>query len=401
MICFAAACNADGIIFSDRINTLQVTAGNDFMSPAVISMNGDEVIEISFDEMSHDYHRLVCHIEHCTPDWTTTTELLESDYMEGFNDMVIDNYQNSINTNVLYTHYRFSIPNEKCQLKLSGNYRLTVVDDDNNEKLLEARFMILDAKTSISMNVTTNTDIDMNKSHQQLSMTVNHSRLHITNPEEQIYTIVTQNERHDNQKTNIKPNMRNSSELIWQHNRDLIFKAGNEYRKFETLALSHPTMGIEEMAWDGNNYNAYPFVAEPRQNYVYDEDADGAFYIRNSDNQKNDITCDYVFVNYRLTADERYYGNVVIDGKWANHDDKSRYTTKYDEEDNSYKLRLLQKQGYYSYQYLVKDHDGQTSRQTVEGNFHQTENRYQAYVYFKDHGQRHWSLVGFRQLIFR
>lgn len=402
MFCCAVNCIADGTIVSNRINTLQVTAGYDFLSPAVIGMSDNEAINISFDEMSHDYHRLVYHIEHCNPDWTTSSELLESDYLEGFNDIVIDDYQNSINTTVLYTHYSFSIPNDKCRLKLSGNYRVTVMDDDTSEKLLEARFMILDAKTTIDMKVTTNTDIELNKSQQQLSMTVNYSSLNIINPEEQIYTIITQNERLDNQKTNVKPNMRNNNELIWQHNRDLIFDGGNEYRKFEILALTHPTMGIDEISWDGSNYHAHPFTAEPRHNYIYDEDANGAFYIRNSDNIENDITCDYVYVDYKLTTGKRYYGDVVIDGKWTNHADKERYTTTYDEEDDSYKLRLLQKQGYYSYQYLVKDDNGKTSRQSsVEGNFHQTENRYQAYVYYKGQGQRHWSLVGFRQLQFR
>ncbi|MGM9699638.1 MAG: DUF5103 domain-containing protein [Prevotella sp.] len=392
---------AQGKIFSKNVNTLEIVADDDFMSPPVITLDGEKKVNVSFDEMSHDYHRLIYHIEHCNPDWSTTTDLLESDFLEGFNDIVIDDYENSINTTVLYTHYSFTVPNEKCQLKLSGNYRITVIDDDSGEQLLEARLMIVDQKTDLMLNATTNTDIDVNKSHQQLSMTLNYHHLNVTNPDEEIFTIVTQNERNDNMRINVRPTMRNSEGMEWSHNRNLIFDGGNEYRKFETLSLSHPTMGIDEIWWDGANYNAFPFIAEPRRNYVYDVDANGAFYIRNSDNSENETTCDYVYVNYRLKTGDRPFGNVVINGKWTNHADKNLYVAKYNDEDDCYSLRILQKQGYYSYQYLFSDNNGNSSQLESEGNFHETENKYQAYVYFKGQGQRYWQLVGYRQLLFK
>ena len=397
----ANSAEAQGKIFSKKVNTLQIVADDNFMSPPVITLDGEKKVKVSFDEMSHDYHRLIYHIEHCNPDWSTTTDLLESDFLEGFNDIVIDDYKNSINTTVLYTHYSFTVPNERCQLKLSGNYRITVIDDDSGEQLLEARLMIVDQKTDLMLNATTNTDIDVNKSHQQLSMKLNYRHLNVTNPDEEILTIVTQNERNDNMRINVRPTMRNSEGMEWSHNRDLIFDGGNEYRKFETLSLSHPTMGIDEIGWDGTNYNAFPFIAEPRRNYVYDIDANGAFYIRNSDNSENETTCDYVYVNYRLKTGDRPFGNVVINGKWTNHADKNLYVAKYNDEDDCYSLRILQKQGYYSYQYLLSDNNGNSSQLDSEGNFHETENRYQAYVYFKAQGKRYWQLVGYRQLLFK
>lgn len=397
----ANSAEAQGKIFSKKVNTLQIVADDDFMSPPVITLDGEKKVKVSFDEMSHDYHRLIYHIEHCNPDWSTTTDLLESDFLEGFNDIVIDDYENSINTTVLYTHYSFTVPNERCQLKLSGNYRITVIDDDSGEQLLEARLMIVDQKTDLMLNATTNTDIDVNKSHQQLSMKLNYRHLNVTNPDEEIFTIVTQNERNDNMRINVRPTMRNSEGMEWSHNRNLIFDGGNEYRKFETLSLSHPTMGIDEIGWDGTNYNAFPFIAEPRRNYVYDVDANGAFYIRNSDNSENETTCDYVYVNYRLKTGDRPFGNVVINGKWTNHADKNLYVAKYNDEDDCYSLRILQKQGYYSYQYLFSDNNGNSSQLDSEGNFHETENRYQAYVYFKAQGKRYWQLVGYRQLLFK
>lgn len=400
----AELCQANGrnTIYDTNVKTLQVVVNKDWLSPAVMELKSSDVLHISFDEMSHDYHRFVYKIEHCEADWSVSDGLFESDYIEGFNNNPIEDYQNSINTTVLYTHYKLDIPNDKCRLKISGNYRLTVYDEDNdNRKVLTVEFMVVESDMNVGLAVTSNTDIDLNESHQQLSMTLNYGEFSITNPTEQIHTIITQNNRPESARINVKPNIVNNKGLQWNHNKQLIFDAGNEYHKFEVLALSHPTMGIDRISWDGHNYNAYPFVAEPRKNYLYDEDANGAFYIRNSDNIENDYTCDYVYVHYRLRSPELTGCNIAVNGQWATDEDQSAYVMQYDQANAEYQATILQKQGYYSYRFITVDNNGITGIPPTEGNFYQTENRYQAYVYYKGTGERTWRLVGYRQVEFR
>ena len=396
-------CHAYGrqTIYVPTVKTLQVVVNQEWLSPPVMKLNSNDVLNISFDEMSHDYHRFVYKIEHCEADWSVSDELFESDYIEGFNDNPIEDYQNSINTTVLYTHYKLQIPNEECRLKMSGNYRLTIYDEDNDDQIvLTAEFMVVEPVMSVGLAVTSNTDIDLNDSHQQLSMTLNYGPINITNREEQISTIVIQNNSHESSRINVKPNIVNNKGMRWEHNRELIFNAGNEYRKFEVLALSHPTMGIERISWDGHNYNAYPFMAEPRKNYLYDEDANGAFYIRNSDNIDNNYTCDYVYVHYKLKSPELSGLTLAVDGNWATYDDHSIYRMEYDKTDATYNAVILQKQGYYSYRFVAIDANGNMTLAPTEGSFYQTENRYQAYIYYKGTGERTWRLVGYRQVEF-
>ena len=396
-------CHAYGrqTIYVPTIKTLQVVVNQDWLSPPVMKLNSTDVLNISFDEMSHDYHRFVYKIEHCEADWSVSDELFESDYIEGFNNNPIEDYQNSINTTVLYTHYKLQIPNEECRLKMSGNYRLTIYDEDNDGQIvLTAEFMVVEPIMSVGLAVTSNTDIDLNDSHQQLSMTLNYGPINITNREEQISTVVIQNNCHESSKINVKPNIVNHKGMRWEHNRELIFNAGNEYRKFEVLALSHPTMGIERISWDGHNYNAYPFVAEPRKNYLYDEDANGAFYIRNSDNIDNDYTCDYVYVHYKLKSPELSELTLAVYGNWATYGDHNIYRMEYDKTDATYNAAILQKQGYYSYRFVAVDANGNMTLAPTEGSFYQTENRYQAYIYYKGTGERTWRLVGYRQVEF-
>lgn len=403
IICILTALNINAIrncILSPKIKTAQAVVNQDWLSPPVMVLGSDDKLKISFDELSHDYHRFIYNIVHCEADWTPSEELFESDFLEGFNNNPIENYQNSINTNTLYTHYQVEIPNDRCQIKMSGNYILNVIDEDNDKKVLEIRFMVVEPLMKLGLEVTTNTDIDVNNGHQQISMELNYAGINITNHEEQIYTVVTQNSRDDNQKINIKPNMNTGRGLKWIHNRNLIFKAGNEYHKYEVLALSHPTMGIDKISWDGNNYQVFPFICEPRINYLYDQDANGAFYIRNSDNFENDITSDYVVVNYTLKSPKMPGGDIYIDGNWTDSADKANYLMLYDDNDKAYKATIVQKQGYYSYQFLQATGDGKYDIPETEGSYYQTENRYQAYVYYRAPGARTWRLVAYRQVLF-
>ena len=383
-------------IYVQNVKSLTSVVNGDWMNHPVMELGSADRLLIGFDELSHDYHRFVWHLEHCEADWSPSEDLFESDWLVGFNDNPIEDYQNSINTTVLYTHYRLTIPNDRCRLKKSGNYRLTVIDEDcDNERVLDVEFYVVEPLMSVGLQVTTNTDVDHNQSHQQLSMSVNYNSLRVSNVDEEVTTVVMQNWHEDQARYNIRPNFIQMQGLSWDHNRALIFDAGNEFHKYETLDVSHTTMGLDQITWNGTNYEAYPFAATVRPNYLTDVDADGAFCIRNSDNREVDYTCDYLWVNYELTAP--YQGDIYLYGHWTTDSDRSRYRMEYDQERGSYRARLLQKQGYYNYQLLTEDGRNAPS----EGNFYQTENRYQALVYYRPAGERTWRLVGYRGVVFR
>lgn len=383
-------------IYVENVRSLTSMVNGDWMNRPVMELGSDDKLRIGFDELSHDYHRFVYRLEHCEADWTASDDLFESDWLEGFNDNPIDDYQNSINTTVMYTHYTLTIPNERCRLKMSGNYRLTVMDEDqDNERVLEVEFYVVEPLMSVGLNVTTNTDVDHNQSHQQLSMSVKYNGLRVNNVDEEICTVVMQNWREDKSRHNIHPNFTNGLGLTWEHNKALIFDAGNEFHKFEMLDVSHTTMGLDRMEWNGKNYEAWPFTATVRRNYLTDVAAKGAFVIRNSDNREVDYTCDYVWVNYELAVP--YEGDIYISGLWTIDNDREYYRMTYDPQTETYKARIMQKQGYYSYQFL----DGNGNIPSSEGSFFQTGNQYQVMIYYKGTGARTWRLVGYRALEFR
>ena len=393
----ALCCRAGNSIYADNVRSLVSTVNGEWLNRPVMELGTGDVLDISFDQLSHNFHRFVYRLEHCEADWTTSEELFESDWLVGFNGNPIDDYQNSINTTVLYTHYKLRIPNEQCRLKMSGNYRLTVYDEDNDdERVLKVEFYVVEQLVSIGMEVTTNTDVDHNRSHQQMNLSLLYNdNIRVNNLDNEVQTVVMQNWREDNARRNVWPDYISQRGLEWKHNRQFIFDAGNEYHKYEVLDTSHPTMGIEHIEWDGEHYQVWPFAAKVRRNYLTDVDADGAFYIRNSDRSESDYTCDYVWVNYVLEAP--WQGDIYIDGHWTTDCNREYYRMEYEPQKGRYTASIMQKQGYYSYQLLTADGGIPPS----EGSFYQTENRYQVLVYYKGTGERTWRLVGYRGADFK
>lgn len=389
-------------IFSERIKTLQVMVDDNWMDIPVMKLHSDSKIYIFFDDMTHTYHRYTYQIEHCEADWTKSEEIFESDYLNGFNGNIIeDEPEQSLNTTVLYNNYCITFPNDNCSPKISGNYRLTVYDeDDDNKKILSVCFMIIEPKMSVSVTVDSNTDIDINTSHQQIDLNVSYNSVRVTDPDKQIYTVVMQNGRWDNAACGVKPNYKQRDKLTWTHNRNYIFDGGNEYCKFEMLDAHRLTLNIDYRRQIQDLYHTFLFPIEEKRHYVYDEDADGAFLIRNGD-EINSRECDYEFVHYRIFSPFQAPGMVYLNGAWTNDQFTDEYKMQYNLKDQCYEAVILQKQGYYNYQALYIDSHGNAKPLPSQGNFYETRNHYQALVYYKGDADRTWKLVGYQNVQYR
>ena len=86
LMLMALPLNAANRILSPRFKTLTSTVNGDWLNRPVMQLNSYDVLTISFDELSHNFHRLCYRIEHCEYDWTTSESLFESDWLEGFNN---------------------------------------------------------------------------------------------------------------------------------------------------------------------------------------------------------------------------------------------------------------------------------------------------------------------------
>lgn len=387
-------------ILDSQISSLQVVADDNWLSIPIIELGTNQRININFDDLTHQYRRFAYKLEHCEADWSVSSQLFESDFVSGFaSGNLIEDIEESVNTTVLYTHYRMSIPNRNCNIKMSGNYRLTIYDDNDEEKpVIVAYFMVVEPIMGVQLSMSSNTDVDINQSHQQIAMQINYGNMRVINYQDQIKTVLLQNGLWSNARINAKPQYVMTNGLRWEHCKNFIFDGGNEFHKFEVLDPTHPTLGVDRIDWDGHDYQVYLFPDVPSFNYVYDFDANGSFYIRNSDNIENDRISDYVLVNFTLHTPQKYDGDIYINAKWTNDQFLPRYKMLYDEQNNIYHATISLKLGYYSYQYLLIDRNGNIQRVPSEGNFFQTENLYDALIYYREQGGRTDRLVGYGHL---
>ena len=405
LLCCASAITAQRHEILDRqLHTLQVVVNDDPLLPPIMNLGGGNHLEIGFDEFSHEYHRYIYKVEHCNADWSPSTEIFESDYMNGFNGEPIEDYEKSFNTTVLYTHYSLRIPNENISLKLSGNYKLTVYNDEGDEPVpvLTACFSLVEPGVGIGATVSTNTDIDFNKSHQQVDFSVNYGLVKVIDPHRELKNVIMQNRRWDNCVVNPKPNIQAANKIEFTHNRQLIFPAGNEYHKFEILDVHIPTLNVDRMEWFDTYYHATLYPNQTARNYLYDEDQNGAFIIRNSDDEDVATTCDYVFTHFTLKSPQLPGGEVYLNGEWTYNRFIPEYRMTYNRETQAYEATALLKQGYYNYNYLfVPDGETQGNSGRTDGNFYETENEYIILVYHRPNGGRYDKLVGYRRMNFK
>lgn len=376
---------------SDMINTLRAISNGDWERPQIITLNSDETIEFSFDEMSHQYHRFTYHITHCDAQWKPS-DLIESEYMNGFNDQPIENWENSLNTTFDYTHYSLTLPNDDVTLKLSGNYRLSISED--GKEVAWFRFMIVEDRHNLSATVDGNTDIDSHKSHQQVNMSVSLNGLNVTHPESEIYTVVMQNRRFDNAVLNPKPTYNAGNRLTYGHCRDLIFPAGNEFRRFEIVNMYDYFKNVDRVTFHDPYYHADLIEDTRHHAYTFDYDHNGRYLIRYNQASNSDTEADYLFVHFSLASEPMTGGKLYVSGHFNGGSLTSKYEMEYNSREKAYQATVLLKMGAYDYQYLwVPDDETAGQTEPAEGDWYETKNEYLILLYYRQRGSRYDRLI--------
>ena len=93
-------------IFDSNVHSLKVCLDNNMYVPPVLMMNGDDFLVVNFDYIDYDVHYLRYSVTHCNADWQPS-QLVESEYVSGFNYADIDDYEQSVGTFVHYYNYQF------------------------------------------------------------------------------------------------------------------------------------------------------------------------------------------------------------------------------------------------------------------------------------------------------
>ena len=387
-------------IFDNNVHSLKVCLASNMYVPPVLMMNSDDRLLVNFDYLDYDVHYLRYSVTHCNADWQPS-QLVESEYVSGFNYADIDDYAPSEATYVHYYNYQFTLPNSDMEFLVSGNYLLSVYEQDDPSKILfQTRFSVCEGKVSVFPQVTSRTDIEYNNRFQQVSFDIRYKPNQIKDPYSEFTCIVSQNSRDDNAVVVNRPTMVGVDHVTYEHNRDLIFAAGNEFRRFETVNAHNINMGVQSIRYYEPMYHAVLMVDEPRNElqYLYDKTQYGRFTIRNAEAfGENALQADYMITHFSLnTLGKLNGGNVWLYGEFLEGYPASQAMMNYDASSGCYTADLLLKQGAYNYMYLWVP-DGTTVGQTslIEGDHYETVNEYLVKVYDRPTGERYDRFVGY------
>lgn len=380
-------------IFSPRFKTLKVQNIDLFDAPPVIRIGSQDRIEVTFDEIGEDNSWLEWRLIHCNADWQPSA-LVESEYIDGFNANKIEDFAYSTATFVHYVNYRIEIPDERCGILRSGNYLLQVYDpQEPDDVLLQARFQVSENMAEVAGTMTSRTDRGFNDEWQQLGLAVTVDLQDGSNPYGDYRVEVSQN---IDSKTRMipMPGRVNGNVLIYEHIPQLIFPAGNEYLRFESVSNRFAGMKVDSLHYEGTNFHVWlkPDVPRARREYEYDRTQHGRYMVREYNATDSNIGADYITVHFRLDSDGEIGGEVYVDGEMTDglFTDRNRMT--YSDAEVAYLLQMPLKQGAYNYRYKVKDADGNV--RDLDGNKWETGNQYVVRVWKRSPGERADRLVG-------
>ena len=388
--------------FSDLVKSLQVGVMDKPLAAPVIELEGGRLIEISFDVLEPEPHPYTYTVSHCNADWTPS-QLIQSEYMNGFQHRIIEDYAVSFNTTMNYVNYRLTFPNEDVYLKVSGNYVIQVFPENSDKPILHACFSVVEPTIPVSMQVTSQTDKGMNNFYQQVSFTISYGN-EVKTPTQDLKVYVQQNNRIDNEAVLVKPLIVQSNRLVFDHNPALIFEAGNEYRNFEMITHQYLGLNIESIAFHAPYYHTVltPDFIRSQRPYSFTEDINGGFVVRTLSGVDFSYEADYQIVHFYLPCEKPLAEKVYILGEAFNNLLDARSQMDYSAEDKGYVKTALLKEGYYNYLYVTrKDDQSPGSAAAIEGNFYQTENEYRVMVYFRPPGGRYDRLVGVQTIQFK
>jgi hypothetical protein len=398
----------DDYVYKSSIRTVQFHESSWEYGPAIIALNGQEQLTLEFDDLDGDQKQYTLAFIHCNADWTPSN-LMVSEYLEGYFEFNILNFGYGMNTYQKYTHYSIDFPQvgtqQNTKFTKSGNYLMYVyVNGEKDNLVLCRRFMVYDRKASIRANFRQEAGNNDQFSKQHFDFTISGVGYDINNAYKDMKVVLVQNFRWDNAIMNIKPTFLNNNEYTFSLNDDATFSGGNEFRFFDIRSTRFTTERVKEITRDESyKYHVKLFNDElrSRKPYLFYNDFNGNYLIKNREALSNAVTeADYVYVDFFLPYPiPESSGNFYVMGRLTDWRMNRNSKMTYNYTRMGYETTLYLKQGYYNYIYVLSNDTKKGGDETItEGSHWDTENDYYIFVYHRQFGTYFDQLIGIRKL---
>jgi hypothetical protein len=386
-------------VYVPNIKTVKLSQKGDPLSMAMVTLNSDEQLELSFDDTDNDVKNYFYSLTLVNADWSPA-QLTAFDYRRGFSENRITDYRFSSVALQKYTHYTVNVPNRNSYPIKSGNYLLKVyLDSDTTQVVLTRRLLVIENKAGVGGFIQQPVSPKLFRNSQKVNFSVNTGNLNIINPFDQIKIVILQNYRWDNAITGLRPRFLKGNVIEYNTEQDCIFPAGKEWRWIDLRSFRLQTERVKTSDYhkDGTDIYAQPDFERSNSVYQFLKDINGKYFAATLDNYNPNFEGDYATVHFTFPVPEPFAGyDMYIFGEFTNYECNDLNRLRFNGTTRAYEGSLFLKQGYYNYIYGLVDRTlphSQFNTELTEGNWWEAENMYTILVYYRALGGRSDELV--------
>jgi hypothetical protein len=365
----------------------------------VSDIEGNIPLLLTFDELNSDVKQYTYKIIHCDFDWHPS-ELMEMEYIEGYPEDNIQQFSFSAKTSVSYVHYELILPNRATRWTKAGNYLLVIFqDEDEKVPFITKRFVVVNHLVQIEPRFSVPAIASMYRTHQEIDFVVNHPKLLIRQPAQEIKASVVQNGQWQHAVIGIAPFSFRNQQIIFDYQGKIVFPGGKEFRPLDLRSLWQRTGQMADLIRTKTSTDVILFKDKLRgeEPYFQNRDINGRFFIETMD-QNNPLAADYAQVLFRLSTPEPFFDrDVFLVGSFNDWNPSSEYRMIYQPDAQEYLLKKPFKQGFYNYSFATKaKKQEKLDYMETEGSWYEAENEYQIFIYYRPFGERYDEVIGYQ-----
>ena len=388
----------DDFIYDENIHAVKFHLAGFPLTQPIIDLGSNATFFLTFDDLNEDLRTLYYTIIHCDADWEPS-DLTSMEYINGFEEEEIEQFDFSVNTLTEFTNYQLSLPNQDFQWTKSGNYVLVVYENDEDIRpLFTRRFMVVQPIVKIQTEMVRPANVQKIQTHQEIDFVVNFETLSVNDPKKEIKATILQNGRWDNAISQLPPQFIFRDRVVYDFQDVITFAGGKEFRFIDLRSFRFKREGIAaiEEYQDIYEITLLPEPARAYRPYLFIKDINGNFTLGNVDEAYDPLKSDYGLVLFSVEKNMPYYdADVYLFGKLTDWKIQEKFKLAYSEKLQLYAGDILLKQGYYNYNFaVVPKGTEEVDLAELEGDWHETENEYSILIYYRPFGTRYDQLVG-------
>lgn len=386
-------------IYKDNIKSVRLYKQGNQLTFPVINLNSNEKLELHFDDLDADVKNYYYTYQLCDYDWTPV-HLMTMEYLSGFSQNRISDYRFSSVALTRYTHYRVLLPQQGSLPKKAGNYLLKVyLNSDTSQLVFTRRMMVVSPRAAIAASIVQPTSPQYFNRFQKTAFHVDLKGIQNLNHQQQLRVVVLQNNRWDDAMMHVQPTFVRGNVLEYNSESTGVFPAGKEWRWLDIRDFHLQSDRVKSADYNKSSTDIYlrPDRSWSGEPYVFYPDLNGMSTIQAVRGIDPFYEGDYATVYFSFYPPDGWElpaKELFLYGQLTDYDLSGRYRMEFNAATGLYETRLLLKQGYYDYTYLVRDDRHASQTVSLDGDYYETENAYTILVYYRPFGARADELIG-------